>query len=380
MLLDKLESGFLLLHTREGLVSAEPTTFWQRAYLIWTFRNFRELSLPLLNARQTALINDLFREHSAVIGHKYDPGRVIGIVENFAPSSAELGSAESLSDGQRDSFAPMPAWVRSVASAGRSTVSRIRTARATAGEGVATEVAMPRPAVSRIAAAMGSIGLCICFAVAWHRIGAVPGSQAHSAPVEVNTASSSPVPEAVPVAESSVVTMPATDGSVVEAKAETEAKAATEAEAGSGARAETEMKPAPVELASVASVAPAPKPRALAHEAGSTATVAVNGQDSTIQATRPPLRFVYPEYSGANARGVVALTAGVDSKGNVRTVKILNGNRELAAAAVRAVRQWRYRPYVQDGQAVATETNIVISFFSSEAISMTYPPKIPANR
>jgi protein TonB len=92
------------------------------------------------------------------------------------------------------------------------------------------------------------------------------------------------------------------------------------------------------------------------------------------------LHFVYPDYPDVSARGVVALTARVDSAGAVRTVRVVSGNRALAAAAVRAVRQWRYRPYFQEGQPVATETNIVISFISDDAISMTFPPTIPATR
>jgi protein TonB len=70
----------------------------------------------------------------------------------------------------------------------------------------------------------------------------------------------------------------------------------------------------------------------------------------------------------------------LDSDGKVRTVKVVTGNRALAAAAVRAVRQWRYRPYLKDGQPVATETNIVISFISNDAISMSFPPSIPVTR
>ena len=64
VLLNKLESGFLLFQTQQGLVAVEPS-FWERVYLLWTFRNFRELSLPLLNSRQTALINNLFRRQAA---------------------------------------------------------------------------------------------------------------------------------------------------------------------------------------------------------------------------------------------------------------------------------------------------------------------------
>ncbi|MGA9526839.1 MAG: TonB family protein [Terriglobales bacterium] len=74
------------------------------------------------------------------------------------------------------------------------------------------------------------------------------------------------------------------------------------------------------------------------------------------------------------------MTAQVDSTGTVRAVKVIRGDRELAAAAVRAVRQWRYRPYTKDGLSIATETNIVISFFSNEAISMSYPPSIAPTR
>ena len=96
-----------------------------------------------------------------------------------------------------------------------------------------------------------------------------------------------------------------------------------------------------------------------------------------MQASRPPLRFVYPVYPDVLARGVVALTARVDSDGTVRSVRVVSGNRALAAVAVRAVRQWRYRPYLEDGQPVATETNIVISFISDDAISMSFPPSLP---
>jgi len=92
------------------------------------------------------------------------------------------------------------------------------------------------------------------------------------------------------------------------------------------------------------------------------------------------LRFAYPNYMDVGARGVVCLTADVDSDGAVRNVRFISGNRALAPAAVRAIRQWRYHPYLKDDQPVATETNIVISFFSNDAISLSFPPIIPASR
>ena len=97
-------------------------------------------------------------------------------------------------------------------------------------------------------------------------------------------------------------------------------------------------------------------------------------------ATRPPLRFKYPEYSDIGARGEVDLTAEVNSDGTVRSVRVLSGNRALAAVAVRAVRKWRYPPYLRNGEPVATETNIVVSFFSDDAVSMSFPPALTARR
>ncbi|MGA9390347.1 MAG: energy transducer TonB [Candidatus Sulfotelmatobacter sp.] len=99
-----------------------------------------------------------------------------------------------------------------------------------------------------------------------------------------------------------------------------------------------------------------------------------------IEASRPPLRFAYPDYTDVRAHGIVSLTAGVDPTGAVRNVRFISGNRALAAAAARAIRQWRYRPYLKDDRAVATETNIVISFFSNDAISLSFPPSIATNR
>jgi protein TonB len=86
---------------------------------------------------------------------------------------------------------------------------------------------------------------------------------------------------------------------------------------------------------------------------------------------------VYPVYPKVHARGGVALRALVDAEGIVRTVSIVSGNRALASAAVHAVRQWRYRPYMKDGQAVATETNILVSFIAQDAISMSFPSSLP---
>jgi protein TonB len=60
--------------------------------------------------------------------------------------------------------------------------------------------------------------------------------------------------------------------------------------------------------------------------------------------------------------GSVLLRAVIGTDGEVHELEVLNGNPILAAAALAAVRQWRYRPTLLDGQAVEVETQITVNF------------------
>jgi periplasmic protein TonB len=60
--------------------------------------------------------------------------------------------------------------------------------------------------------------------------------------------------------------------------------------------------------------------------------------------------------------GSVTLRAVIGTDGEVHELEVLNGNPILAAAALAAVRQWRYRPTLLDGQAVEVETQITVNF------------------
>src|ERR1700690_900745 len=84
MLIERLESGFLVFETPEGLVRAE-LSFRQRLQLLWTFRHFRQLSIPLLNERERALVNVLFQHNAGVVAPSDHTSPVIGIIENFVP-------------------------------------------------------------------------------------------------------------------------------------------------------------------------------------------------------------------------------------------------------------------------------------------------------
>jgi len=83
--------------------------------------------------------------------------------------------------------------------------------------------------------------------------------------------------------------------------------------------------------------------------------------------------FSYPVAPTPTLTGRVSLRAVIGIDGQVREVDVLSGNRELAAAASRAVRHWRYGRHELEGRAVEAETNITISFVGDDAVSVSFP-------
>jgi protein TonB len=71
----------------------------------------------------------------------------------------------------------------------------------------------------------------------------------------------------------------------------------------------------------------------------------------------------YPEYAKANRiQGQVVLHVIIDKKGKVIEVKPISGHPKLIPTAVDAVQQWRYRPYILNGEAVEVETTVTVNF------------------
>jgi TonB family protein len=61
-------------------------------------------------------------------------------------------------------------------------------------------------------------------------------------------------------------------------------------------------------------------------------------------------------------QGAVELLATVSKDGAITGVKVLSGESVLAKSAVDAVRQWKYRPYLLNGEPVEIETQITVKF------------------
>jgi len=72
---------------------------------------------------------------------------------------------------------------------------------------------------------------------------------------------------------------------------------------------------------------------------------------------------VYPaEARALGAEGTVVLKTLVGADGAVKTARSVEGDATLAAAASKAVKQWRYRPYVRDGKTMPFQTIVIVDF------------------
>jgi protein TonB len=69
----------------------------------------------------------------------------------------------------------------------------------------------------------------------------------------------------------------------------------------------------------------------------------------------------------AHIQGTVILTALIDKEGNIQNLQVVSGHPLLTPAAIEAVKHWRYKPFLLDGQPVGVETTVTVNFRFSEA-------------
>jgi TonB family protein len=72
---------------------------------------------------------------------------------------------------------------------------------------------------------------------------------------------------------------------------------------------------------------------------------------------------VYPEEARrARIQGVVLLHAIISKDGDVEDLQVISGPDALVPAAMEAVRQWRYKPYLWLGRPLEVDTQIQVNF------------------
>jgi protein TonB len=63
-----------------------------------------------------------------------------------------------------------------------------------------------------------------------------------------------------------------------------------------------------------------------------------------------------------HVEGEVELLATITRSGDISTVKVLSGDPQLAHAAVEAVKRWKYKPYLLNGEPVEIQTPVTVKF------------------
>jgi periplasmic protein TonB len=72
---------------------------------------------------------------------------------------------------------------------------------------------------------------------------------------------------------------------------------------------------------------------------------------------------VYPPLARqARIQGVVILQAQISKEGNIENLQLISGHPMLAPAAIEAVKQWKYRPYLLNGDPCEVDTQIQVNF------------------
>jgi periplasmic protein TonB len=75
-----------------------------------------------------------------------------------------------------------------------------------------------------------------------------------------------------------------------------------------------------------------------------------------VPPTYPPLA------RQARIQGVVILQAQISKEGNIENLQLVSGHPMLAPAAIEAVKQWKYRPYLLNGEPVEVDTQVQVNF------------------
>jgi protein TonB len=78
------------------------------------------------------------------------------------------------------------------------------------------------------------------------------------------------------------------------------------------------------------------------------------------------IRKVNPNYPPlarqARIQGQVLLQAEISKDGSIQNLRLISGHPMLAPAAIEAVKQWKYKPYLLNGEPVEVETQVQVNF------------------
>jgi len=94
----------------------------------------------------------------------------------------------------------------------------------------------------------------------------------------------------------------------------------------------------------------------------SSGPVKLSPEDAAAKLISRPAPVYPPEARDKGIQGAVVLHAIIAKDGTIKQLAVISGPKELQASAIDAVKQWRYVPYLVDGDVVEVETDITVNY------------------
>jgi protein TonB len=120
-------------------------------------------------------------------------------------------------------------------------------------------------------------------------------------------------------------------------------------------------------IGSVPSATPLPPPPPVKKDVAATPQrIKVGGNVQQAMLISQPHPLYPPLAKQARIQGVVELNAVIGKDGTVQNLSVVKGHPLLVQAALDAVKQWRYKPTLLNGEPVEVQTTIDVNFTLSQ--------------
>ena len=355
--LAKLRRGVLEIAAGGECLYADPT-FLQRAHLVWTFRNFRRLSVSVLNERQRQLVERLCHSAHTAETKRISPELIIGRAEFVKlPPRKPLETVIVRQLGETPHAAARIGRLRSV---GPLTKLPRDVARHAAEVFANFPVRQTRSrARYSLVLTLGFASLVIISAAVGQRLWINHAKASPSATTLIQPSTPKQLKTVVGTQPIVVAFVPATADTVSSKPASPAALQVSQQTLASSNN--------------VKAVTPAPLPVKTETEPS---TTDANASPSRLRVFLAPRSVIYPSLpnsgSSDNGKRQILVKALVNANGTVDDVQVPGQSPSLATAVAKTVRQWRYEPYLLNGQAVEVETRMIFTVLAPDAITVRF--------
>jgi Gram-negative bacterial TonB protein C-terminal len=369
---DSKETGAQLLELRTGagVVYVRPSR-WQRIRLRWAFRHFHELPLQVLTRRNQRLIEKLSQSAVVIPASRVAVTSLLGVVENVHPKPAvPVARVVTMrpQSAPAKPFRPLP-WTPALLSPDFSQRSKEKEIKEIFGTAKSRDV---RHVPFRQWGAVGTLAAACVTVIVASLYGLLPSSPLVHRTAPVNHAQTLPAQASNHIKPPAAITPATVSAPTVATTVKPKRQAAplpTNLAHNELASLENGID-GPTNVTGAKAPLIAPPVTVLDTIAEQPPITRASTAVPLLVSELPQGHFAHPVVSERNLVGELQLRALIGADGLVKQVTVLSGNPKLAEVGMRAVRQWHYAPYQVLGNPVEVETQIKMSFFGEDAVSV----------